>query len=99
MTKQEAHRLEKLCDDLMTYYLKTECEVSMALTGRLKISFDNSYINVNRGDDVSIHYINYHGLYNDLQEYIDKILSCVTNNKEIFDNLVWSYEHRGELEG
>ena len=97
MTKQEACELEKLCDKLMTEYLEAECEVSLALSGRLKITFDNGYITVNRSS-CTVDYIRYTGYYSDLQEYIDNIFLCLIHHADTFNKLVWSYEHRRELE-
>lgn len=97
MTKQEASKLETTCDALMSHYLKTECEVSLALSGKLKISFDDGYITVNRSSG-AVDYIRYTGFYSDLQEYIDKIMICLIDHTDIFNSLIWSYEHRRELE-
>ena len=98
MTKQEACKIEEICDALMSRYLKTECEVSMALTGRLKILFDANYITVNRmGSELSVDYVRYVGFMDDLQEYIDKIFLCLTEHADTFNMLMWSYDHRSEL--
>lgn len=98
MTKQEACRIEETCDALMSRYLKTECEVSMALTGKLKISFDGNYITVNRmGDELSIDYVRYVGFMDNLQDDIDRAFSCLREHANTFDTLMWSYDHRGEL--
>lgn len=97
MTKKEACELEKICDALMSQYLKTDCEVSLALSGRLKIRFNDGYINIDKqlgGAD----YISYVGSYDELQETINKIVSCIDEHKSVFDKLIWSYEHRTELE-
>lgn len=98
MTKQEACKIEETCDALMSHYLKTECEVSMALTGKLKIYFDDNYITVNRmRQELSVDYVRYVGFMDDLQEYINKAFLCLTEHSDTFNMLMWSYDHRREL--
>lgn len=97
MTKQEACKLETTCDALMSHYLKTECEVSMALSGKLKITFDDGYITVKAKEGL-VDYVSYVGFYSDLQEYINKIFLCLVEHNDTFEELIWSYEHRIELE-
>lgn len=97
MTKQEASEIENICDKLMSYYLKEECTMSMALTGRLKVEFDGNFITINKPFG-NVDYVRYVGYYSDLQEYIEKIQLCLQENKGIFDKLMWSYEHISELE-
>ena len=48
MTKQQAIELENKCDELMTKYLEEPCVVSMSLSGRLKVSFGENYITLDR---------------------------------------------------
>lgn len=96
MTKREAFELEATCDMLMSQYLNCECFVSMALTGRFKVTFDSGYITLEK-DNKSPSYVNYHGSYLSLGEYIDSIARCIEENKELFEKLVWSYEHQKEL--
>lgn len=97
MTKQEACKLETTCDALISHYLKTECEVSMALSGKLKITFDDGYITVKAKEGL-VDYVSYVGFYSDLQEYINKIFLCLVEHNDTFEELIWSYEHRSELE-
>lgn len=99
MTKADAEKLETICDELMCLYLGEDCTVSLALTGRLKISLEsNHFIIMTKAlDDVS--YISFTGDFKDLNNYIDAIVKCVTENRGVFDKLIWSYEHRTELEG
>ena len=100
MTKAEAIELENRCDKIMSGYLGKSCTVSMALSGRskLKITFgDGDYITWKMlGNHVD--YINYVGPYSYLEEDIDNIQYCMNENYDIFKDLMWSYEHRGELE-
>lgn len=98
MTKEEALKLENRCDKIMSGYLGKSCTVSMALTGKLKIEFDDGdYITWSpiRND---VDYISYVGFYSDLVDKIAQIKECIDDNRDIFTDLMWSYNHRNELE-
>lgn len=98
MTKQEALRLENRGDKIMSGYLGKECTVSLALTGKLKIEFnDGDYITWNMTCN-DVDYVSYVGSYDYLVETISKVKECVEENRDIFELLIWSYEHRTELE-
>ena len=98
MIKDEAIRLENRCDKIMSGYLGKLCTVSMALTGKLKIEFnDGDYITWNMTCN-EVDYVSYVGFYDELAETIGEIRECIDDNRGIFDNLVWSYGHRRELE-
>lgn len=97
MTKLEALELEKRCDELMSSYLHTKCSVSMALTGKLKVEFGCDYITLTK-DYKDATYINFTGFYWDLKDCIDAIIRCVDANRELFDELMWSYENISSLE-
>ena len=99
MTKAEAQKLEKRCDKIMSGYLGEECTVCMALSGKLKIIFtnDESFVTLNNARNEA-DYINYTGFYSDLSEKISKVIECVSDNYDIFEYLIWSYENRTELE-
>ena len=97
MTKMEAIELENKCDKLMSEYLHTECTVSMALTGNLKVEFNGDYITLDNNCRTAS-YINFTGFYYDLRDCIDAIVRCVDANRALFDKLMWSYEHIGSLE-
>ena len=97
MTKKEAIELENKCDKLMSEYLEKECNVSLALTGKLKIEFNGNYITLNKKLEEP-DYINYNGYYEDLIDDIDKAFGCIGDNNGIFNKLIWSYEHIAELE-
>ena len=96
MTKKEAIELENKCDKLMSEYIDNDCNVSMALSGRFKVSFGENYITLGK-DNKSASYIKFHGCYSDLEEYIDSIVRCIDENKKIFEELIWSYEHLSEI--
>ena len=89
--------LEKKCDELMSGHLHTECSVSMALTGKLKVEFGGDYITLTK-DYKDVSYINFTGFYFDLKDCIDAIIRCVDSNKALFDELMWSYENISSLE-
>lgn len=97
MTKTEAIALEVLCEKLISKAISTSAEISMNLTGRLKVRFDENFIVLN--DDLDgVSYINFCGYYSSLLMYIDEILCCVIDHKEKFKKLLWSYENRRELQ-
>lgn len=96
MTKQEAIELENKCDKLMSEYLDNDCNVSMALSGRFKISFGENYITLGKNNK-SASYVKFHGYYSDLEEHIDSVIKCIDENKDVFDRLIWSYEHLSEI--
>lgn len=97
MTKREAIELENKCDELMSKYLQEDCTVSMALTGKLKVGFDGNYITIDRKLGEAC-YINYTGYYEDLTDIINKAIFCIEDNEDMFDKLIWSYEHMTELQ-
>lgn len=97
MTKQEALELERSCDEKMSSYLNEDCEMSLALTGKLKISFDNGFFTLNT-KKYSVCYVKYMGDYADLLEKIDQAITCIKENREEFDKLIWSYEHIRDLD-
>jgi uncharacterized protein (DUF342 family) len=92
MTKLEAIELENKCDELVSEAIGEKVSVSMALTGRLKINFANDYFSLSE-DLTKATYVNYHGYYSDLQDYINKACDCISSNKELFDKLIWSYKN------
>lgn len=99
MTKEEAMKLEKRCDKIMSGYLGEECIVSLALSGKLKVEFNDgsNYVTWNmKTNDVD--YVNYTGFYDNLVDTISKVKECIDDNRDIFEKLIWSYEHLGELE-
>ena len=96
MTKQEAIELEKKCDELMSEYLNEDCNVSMALSGRFKVSFGDNYITLTK-DISTASYVKFHGYYSDLEEHISSVIKCIKENIDIFNELIWSYEHLNEI--
>lgn len=96
MTKQEAMDLENKCDALMCKYVQEDCQVSMALNGRMKVYFGDGFVTLNK--DNTAHYIRFVGFYDDMLESIAKIVKCIEENAGDFEQLMWSYEHVRELE-
>lgn len=96
MTKQEAINLENKCDELMSKYTKEKCNVSLALTGKLRIEFDGNYITLNKKLREA-DYVRYVGYYEDLCLIVDQAFNCIEDHEDMFDKLIWSYEHVREL--
>lgn len=98
MTKEEALKLENRCDKIMSGYLGRSCTVSLTLAGTLKVEFDDgNYITWNMTGS-NAPYVRWVGFHYQLNEDIAKIKNCIDDNRDIFKKLVWSYEHRNELE-
>ena len=97
MTKQEAIDLETLCEAYLKEEFNCDLNISMNLTGRLKLEYDDNFIVIDK-DFSRITYINYTGNYEDLIDDCNKFIKCVNEYKERFQQLVWSYEHINELE-
>ena len=96
MTKQEAIELENKCDELMSEYLDEDCSVSMALSGRFKVKFDDNYITLTK-DISTASYVKFHGYYSGLEEHINSAIKCIKENIDVFNELIWSYEHLSEI--
>ena len=96
MTKNEAIELERQCELLLSKQLGFECMISLSLNGRLRIQFDDSFINLS-SDFSHAQYVKFIGYFDELLDYCDDILKCVQENRELFEKLVWSYEHILEL--
>lgn len=92
MTKQEAINLETKIDQMFSKKLETNCEVSMALTGALKISVDDGFFNI-KIDTKSVDWVKWNGDYETLQDYISKIKLVIEENVEKIDLLMQSYRN------
>ena len=98
MTKDEAIRLENRCDKIMSGYLGLPCTVSLALSGKLRVEFnDGDYITWNMTCN-EVDYVSFIGFYDELVKMIGEIRECVNDNRDIFDNLLWSYNNRREFD-
>lgn len=93
MTKQEARDLESKIDKLFSESLETDCEVSMALTGALKISMDHGFFNI-KADTEYVDWVKWNGDYYTLQEYIWKASIVIRDNKEKIAELMQSYHNK-----
>lgn len=90
MTKKEAMELESSIDKLFSEKLETDCEVSMALTGALRISLDEGFFNIKVDTEV-VDWVKWNGDYGILQDYINKAILTIRENKEKIDMLMQSY--------
>lgn len=90
MTKQEAIDLESKVDKLFSEKLETDCEISMALTGALRISSKDGFISIDTKMQV-VDWVKWNGFYDDLQDYINKAILTIRENKEKIDLLMQSY--------
>lgn len=90
MTKQQAIELEESIDNLFSEKLETNCEVSMALAGALRVSLNNGFININSRTK-RVAWVKWNGDYGELQDYINKIIITITENEEKIEMLINSY--------
>ena len=97
MTRKEAMELEEKVDKLFAEALDEDCVFSLSLSNKIRISFDGNVICLNRNNN-SADWVNFQGFYRDLQHYINDAIECVEGNKDIIDQLLWSYDHIAELE-
>lgn len=97
MTKQEALDLEKEIDKLFSEKLETDCEVSMALTGALRISVNDGFFNI-KADTQAVAWVKWSGDYETMQDYINKAILAIMENKEKIDTLMQSYVMKPFLE-
>lgn len=98
MTKHDAIALEALCEKRISEEFGEQVEISLTLTGRLRISFSGGYItfDVKTGE---VKYFRYEGFCEDFDGYCQTIKEiCATPDyQKDLETLVWSYEHIGEL--
>jgi Zn-dependent M32 family carboxypeptidase len=93
---KEAIELQTKLEDILNDIFEEGVELSMALTGKLKVSIDSNYICFNK-DYKTVDYIRYEGDYNILIDYINKLISVFDYYKSDFDNLMDSYENISKL--
>ena len=96
MTKQEAKDLEMQIENLLTENFEAESTIALTFSGYFRIAFDENYICV-KPDGLKIGYVKFTGFKEDLEDFCNKALLIIRQNKELFDQLLWSYEHIGEL--
>lgn len=93
MTKQEAIELENEVDKLFSEKLETDCEVSMALTGALRISVDYGFINI-KVDSQAVDWVKWSGDYEVLKDFINKSILVIRENRNKLDMLIQSYYNK-----
>ena len=100
MTKQEAIQLEKDCENFIKDNLEEDgfVEVSMTLTGRLSVRLNDNKICFNPNNNWKTEYVSWNGDYRDLKLTQKKIKHLIREFSSDFEKLIWSYEHRTELE-
>lgn len=98
MTKKEALKLEKCCDNLLTKATGHTCSVSQVLGGNLRIQFGENNITINKYDFDTPEWVHYIGDYPELQSFIISVRVAIRKNKELFEKLMWSYANVRELE-
>lgn len=90
MTKEEALALEAELDKIFTDAIGRECEVSMALTGALRIATSDGFINVKCDTEV-VDWVKWDGYYDCLNDFITKSILTIRNTKDKIDRLLKSY--------
>lgn len=100
MTREEALGLIDRCSEIMSEYLGSPCTVTKEWSGEeywLEIRYDHGsrvFWSMTRND---VPYIVYGGYYDSLVDDISKIKNCIYDNRDIFNKLMWMYEHQREL--
>ena len=98
MTKKEALELESKCDNLLSEATGYDCSVSQALGGNLRIQFGENNISLSKYDLDTMEWVHYIGDYGELQSFINYARFSIQKNKELFEELMWSYSNVRELE-
>lgn len=100
MTKGEALKLIDRCSELMSEYLGFPCTVTNEWGGQerwLEIRYDSGnrvFWSMARN---TVAHIVYWGSFDILVDEISKIKKCIDDNHDIFNKLMWMYEHQQEL--
>lgn len=101
MTKSEAIELQGKIEKELSARLGESCEVSLALSGGLKISLAASHgyiIFDSRYPLEEASYVHWSWYFNALLEAIEVIKGYFKEHGEEIYKLIWSYEHYRELE-
>lgn len=97
MTVKEAIELEKEFEEGLSFFLGTpDIQVSLALSGRFRISDGSDYICINT-KTLDLDYIKYTGYKSDLDDFCSKCVYYIQENRPAFELLISSYEHQSEL--
>ena len=97
MTKSEAIELENKIDKDLTDLLRMECNISLSLTNRVKVSMEDSNYLCFDKDLHTIDYLHFNGKYDNLIGIVWKLRNYFVLNVPDIENLIWSYEHIREL--
>lgn len=97
MTQSEARNIESTCDSILTNNTDYDCYCSMALASHLRIQFGEHFLTISKRDLRTPVWISYSGYWNDLDIFIRQVQQCIHYNRMLFERLMWSYEHCGEL--
>ena len=89
MTQQEAIELEKSIEKSISDILKEDTMVSMTLSGKFKVTFNNNSFVFNSNNNVF--WLNYCGSFDSLGRNIKLIKSYLVSNKKNIKKLMWSY--------
>lgn len=101
MTKSEAIELQTKIEKELSTRLGESCEVSLALSGGLKMSLiesDGYIIFDHRYPLEEVSYVRWNWYFDALLEAIEVIKDYFKEHGEEIYKLIWSYEHRRELE-
>lgn len=104
MTKSEAIELQTKIEKELSTRLGESCEVSLTLSGGLKISLiesieSNDYIIFDHQYPLEeVSYVRWNWYFDALLEAIEVIKDYFKEHGEEIYKLIWSYEHRRELE-
>lgn len=97
MKKSEALALQTSLEKELSAVLRESCEISLALCGGLRVSFECGFINFEE-DLKSVDWIKWNGWYDTLLEMLGEIRFFFERKRDDVHKLIWSYEHRKELE-
>ena len=95
MTQKEALQLQTVCEQKLreNHPYKMEMELSMALTGRLRIATDSGWVNM-RYPTMELDWIKWNGTYTDLMELVEYLRTTIPKFTGHFDKLMWSYNNQ-----
>ena len=102
-TLDEALELQKEIDSKLTKAVRKvtqsatdEAQISMALTGRIKVEYRDGYFNFNR-EDLSVSYFKFQGDYDDFIDLRNGISKVLATNRADINLLMNSYDNRRNL--
>ena len=93
MTQKEAYDLQLLCESYLSKKLGEDVQLSLALSGKIKVSIEAGDSFTLTKDMKEIEYIDYTGWIDSLKDICNIIIKCVNDNRERFEQLLWSYQN------